>query len=133
MTVESDIHAALMTAAETALSGFTVLWSRNGGDMPEGEFAAVTHLPNDNERVALRGRFGLRRQGFLQINLVMPLGGYEIVAKEKAGLILESFPLDARLTVNATVVTIYSHSLRQGLEVEGRWQQPILIEYKANA
>ena len=130
MTVESDLHTALMAQAEvmaTALS-YEVLWPQAGGDMPAGEHLRVYYLPNDNEAADLNSDT-MERKGFLIITLVSPLGGYEAVTKEKAGLIAGYFKRGTRLTKNATPVTIMGHTIKAGRQEADRWETPIWVEY----
>lgn len=127
MTVESDLHAALMAQVET-ITGYTVLWPQKGGDKPAGEYLAVYHLPNDNNPADLSSD-ALRRQGFLIITLVSPLGEYEVVTKEKAGGIAAYFKRGLRLTKNTTVVTITGHTVKPGRQEGERWETPIWISY----
>ena len=134
MSAEADIHVALMARAEvmaTALS-YPVLWPQKGGDIPTGEHLKISHLPNDNEPAELSSNV-MRRQGFLVITLVSPLGVYEAVTKAKAGLIAAFFYRALRLTVNTTTVTINSHSVRTGRQEGQRWETPIFVSYQATA
>ena len=134
MSVEADIHIALMARAEemaTALD-YPVLWPQKGGDIPTGEHIAVFHLPNDNEPAELSSNV-MRRQGFLVITLVSPLGVYEAVTRAKAGLIAAFFYRALRLTVNTTTLTINGHSVRTGRQEGQRWETPIFVSYQATA
>jgi len=137
MSVEADIHIALMARAEvmaTALS-YPVLWPQKGGDIPTGEHIAVFHLPNDNEPAELSSNV-MRRQGFLVITLVSPLGVYEAVTKQKAGAIAGYFRRASRLFTNrhdSTIVTITGHSVRPGRQEGQRWETPIYISYQTTA
>lgn len=132
MTVESDLHAALMAQVET-ITGYTVLWPQKGGDKPEGEHLVVRHLPNDNQRTFLGSTEPLERKGFIVIYLVSPVGVYEVTSKRKAGEIAETFTVDSPMTVNGQTVSIYSHTVKQGREEGGRWETPIWIEYRGFA
>jgi len=134
MSAEADIHVALMARAEvmaTALS-YPVLWPQKGGDNPTGEHIKIAHLPNDNEPAELSSNV-MRRQGFLVITLVSPLGVYEAVTKAKAGLIAAFFYRALRLTVNTTTLTINGHSVRTGRQEGQRWETPIFVSYQATA
>ena len=134
MSAEADNHVALMARAEvmaTALS-YPVLWPQKGGDIPTSEHLKIAHLPNDNEPAELSSNV-MRRQGFLVITLVSPLGVYEAVTKAKAGLIAAFFYRALRLTVNTTTVTINSHSVRTGRQEGQRWETPIFVSYQATA
>ena len=134
MNPEADIHVALMARAEvmaTALS-YPVLWPQKGGDIPTGEHLKISHLPNDNEPAELSSNV-MRRQGFLVITLVSPLGIYEAVTKAKAGLIAAFFYRALRLTVNTTTLTINGHSVRTGRQEGQRWETPIFVSYQATA
>lgn len=130
MTVESDLHSALMARAEvmaTALS-LDVLWPQKGGDVPAGQHVTVSHLPNDNLAADLSSDV-MRRQGFLIITLVSNLDVYEATSRETAGLIAAYFPRALRLTVNSTITTITGHSVRVGRQEGQRWETPIWISY----
>ena len=134
MSAEADIHVALMARAAvmaTALS-YTVLWPQKGGDIPTGEHVKIAHLPNDNQPADLSSDV-MRRQGFLVITLVSPLGVYEAVTKAKAGLIAGYFPRALRLTANSTTATINGHSVRTGRQEGQRWETPIFVSYQATA
>ena len=134
MSAEADIHVALMARAEvmaTALS-YSVLWPQKGGDIPTGEHIKIAHLPNDNEPAELSSNV-MRRQGFLVITLVSPLGVYEAVTKAKAGLIVGYFPRKDLPAVNTTTVTINGHSVRTGRQEGQRWETPIFVGYQATA
>jgi len=134
MSAEADIHVALMARAEvmaTALS-YPVLWPQKGGGIPTGEHIKIAHLPNDNEPAELSSNV-MRRQGFLVITLVSPLGVYEAVTRAKAGLIAAFFYRALRLTVNTTTLTINGHSVRTGRQEGQRWETPIFVGYQATA
>ena len=134
MNPEADIHVALMARAEvmaTALS-YPVLWPQKGGDIPTGEHLKIAHLPNDNEPSDLSSNV-MRRQGFLVITLVSPLGVYEAVTKSKAGAIAGYFPRALRLTANTTTVTINGHSVKPGRQEGQRWETAIFIGYQTTA
>lgn len=131
MSVEADIHAALMARAET-LTGYTMIWPQKGGDHPAGEHVRVSHLPNDNDPLSLSGQTYVR-QGFLVLTLVTDLGLYEATTKRKAGEIAAHFPRGLRLTRGSVTVTISGHSVRAGRAEEGRWETPIFISYRCAA
>jgi len=134
MSAEADIHVALMARAEvmaTALS-YPVLWPQKGGDIPTGEHLKIAHLPNDNEPAELSSNV-MRRQGFLVITLVSPLGVYEAVTKQKAGAIAGYFPRALRMTANSTTATINGHSVRTGRQEGQRWETPIFVSYQTTA
>ena len=134
MTPESDIHSALMARAEvmaTAL-GYAVQWPQKGGAIPTAEHVRVFHLPNDNAPADLSSDV-MRRQGFLVITLVSPLGVYEAVTKSKAGIIAGYFPRASRLTANTTTVTINGHSVKAGRQEGQRWETAIFIGYQTTA
>lgn len=135
MTVEADIHAALMAQAEVMVAdlGYPTLWSQKGGDKPAVEHLAVAHLPNDNARMFYGGNDPMERKGFLIITLVSDLGQYEVVTKQKAGEIAAFFPNDMKLTKNGTTVSVFSHSIKGGREVSARWETPIWVEYRGYA
>jgi len=130
MTVESDLHAALMARSEVMVAAlsYPALWPQKGGDMPAGEHVRIYHLPNDNAAADLSSQ-AMRRQGFLIVTLVSPLGVYEAVTKEKAGAIAAYFTRGLRLTENSTTVTITGHSIRAGRQEGQRWETPIWISY----
>lgn len=128
--IEGDLHAALMAQAEVMVSvlGYPVLWPQMGGDKPAGEHLAVHHLPNDNAAADLSSQT-MRRQGFLIITLVSPLGVHEVVTKRKTGAIAAYFARGQRLTNNGTTVTITGHTVKPGRQEGQRWETPIWIGY----
>lgn len=130
MAVEDDIHAALMTRAETMVAGlsYAALWPQKGGDQPAGEHLRIAHLPNDNATVDLSSQ-AYERQGFLFITLVSPLGVYESETKAKAGAIAAYFPRNLILSSNGTDVKITGHTIRPGRADGQRWETPIRIAY----
>lgn len=132
MSVEGDLHAALMAEVEK-ITGYPVLWPQRGGDKPAGEHLTVAHLPNDNERRFLSASQPLGRMGYIVIYLVSPLGVYEAVSKAKAGDIAETLPIGTRLTVNGQIIRVHNHTIKQGSEVGGRWETPIWIDYRGFA
>jgi hypothetical protein len=134
MTIDADIHTALMAQAEVMVAAldYTALWSKNGGDKPAGEHLTVYHLPNDNTPLGLSDQV-MQRQGFLIVTLVSPLGGYEAVTKEKAGQIAAYFKRGLHLTKNTTTVTIVKADVRRGLQQADRWETPIWISYRSAA
>jgi hypothetical protein len=130
MTVEANIHAALIAQAETmatALS-YTVLWPQKGGDTPSGEHLRINHLPNDNFPADLSSQV-YERQGFLFITLVSPLGVYEATTKQKAGQIVAYFPRGKVLTSDGDSVKITGHSVGGGRQEGVMWETPIQISY----
>lgn len=132
MSIEGDLHSALMAKVET-VTGYTVLWPQKGGDKPAGEFLSVFHLPNDNGREFLGSGDPLDRRGFIVLRLVSPLGEYEVVSKRKAGEIAETFALDTVLTFNGTSISVHNSTVKQGQEIDNRWETPIWIEYRGHA
>lgn len=129
MSVEGDLHAALMGRVET-LSGYTLLWPRKGGKQPKTEHVRVAHLPNDNESGGIKGD-AYNRQGFIVLTLVSALGHYEGPARRKAGEIAAHFPRGLRVTSNGTSATITGHTVRAGRQERQRWETPIFIGYGA--
>lgn len=130
MTVEADIHAALMAQAEVMVAAlsYDALWPQKGGDQPAGEHLRISHLPNDNAPADLSSQ-AFERQGFLYITLVSPLGVFEAETREKAGAIAAYFPRAKVLTENATTVKITGHTVRPGRQEGQRWETPIRISY----
>lgn len=132
MSVDSDIHSALMAQVET-ISGYTILWPRKGGSQPAGEHLRVSHLPNDNEPLGLADTV-MARQGFLVITHVTSIGPHEAPARKKCGLIVDTyFPRGQRLTANGTKVIISGYEIRPGRQEGGRWETPIRIAYFCKA
>lgn len=129
---ESNIHSALIARTED-VRGYPILWPRKGGVKPEGEHVTVQHLPNDNTRLFFAGSDPVERKGFLILTLVSALGEYEVIAKRKAGEIAAVFPLDDKLSANGTTVSVFNVSVRQGREVDNRWETPIWIDYRGYA
>lgn len=130
MTVQADIHTALMARAEVMVAGMSLpaLWPRKGGDVPDGEYLTISHLPNDDEPADISTDV-MRRQGFLIVTLVSPLNAYEAVSQEKAGLIVGYFPRALRLTANSTIVTVTSHTVKAGRQSGEQWETPIWVSY----
>jgi len=127
MSVDGDLHSALMARVET-ITGYPILYPQKGGDIPTGEHITAQHLPNDNTRAEMSGQI-MERQGFLVLTLVSPLGIYEAVTKRKAGEIAAYFPNDDVLTLGTAAVEITGHSIRQGRQEGQRWETPIWISY----
>lgn len=128
MSVEGSIHAALMGRVET-ISGYTLAYQRKGDAQPSGDHIRVAHVPNDNIGADLSSQV-FERQGFLYLTLVLDTGEYDVVAREAAGEIAETyFPRGARLTHDGTTVKITGHTVRPGREEGGRWETPIRISY----
>lgn len=130
MTVETDIHAALMARVETMIAAleYPVLWPQKGGDQPAGEHVRISHVPNDNADADLSSQ-AYERQGFLFVTLVSPLGVYQAVTEAKAGAIASYFPRGLILTRNGTDVKIMGRTIRPGREEGQRWETPIRIAY----
>lgn len=127
MSIEGDIHAALMAQVQT-VAGYTILWPQKGGDQPAGEHIRVSHVPNDNEPADLSTDV-MERQGFLFLTLVSDLGQYEAATRRKAGEIAAYFKRGSRLTYGSTTVKITGHTVRPGRQEGGRWETPIRISY----
>lgn len=134
MTVEADVHSALMAQAEVMIAalGYPGLWPQRGGAIPTDEHVTVYHLPNDNAPADLSSDV-MRRQGFLVITLVSPLGVHEAVTKSKAGIIAGYFPRASRLTASTTTVTINGHSVKPGRQEGQRWETAIFVGYQTTA
>lgn len=130
MTVEADIHAALMARVQTMIAAleYPVLWPQYGGDQPAGEHLRINHVPNDNAAADLSSQ-AYERQGFLFVTLVSPLGVYEAVTKAKAGEIAGYFDRGLTLSSNGTDVKITGHTVRPGRQEGQRWETPIRIAY----
>ncbi len=129
MSVEENLYAALMGRVEQ-ITGYPILWPQKGGDAPSIEHIRVSFLPNDNLPADLSSN-NFHRRGFLYLNLVSPLGEYEVVTRRKAGEIAALFPRALDLTRDGVTVTIVGHSVRRGREDGGMWQTPIRIEYQS--
>ncbi|MGB1388670.1 MAG: phage tail terminator-like protein [Paracoccaceae bacterium] len=127
MSVDGDLHAALMARVET-ITGYPVLYPQKGGDQPAGEYIAVAHLPNDNNPAELAGDVKLR-QGFLVITLVSPLGVHEVVTRSKAGALAAYFPRADRLISGDVCVEITGYTVKPGRQEGQRWETPVWISY----
>lgn len=132
MSIEGDIHAALMARVETII-GYPILWPQKGGDRPAGEHLSVYHLPNDNSRRFLADDAPRARKGFIVLTLVSPLGGYEAVTRRKAGEIEAHFPLGHIFERGGVRLRVHNTTTKGGREVIGRWETPIWIEYRGYA
>jgi hypothetical protein len=132
MTVEASIHTALMARAETIPGGYAVAWP--GVPFTEtDEYLAVSHLPNNAERVALHGTYGLDRMGILQITLCAPLGKHEAVYIEQAGQIAEHFPRDLALSSGGVTVRVVKAELGPGFADGQHWRVPVSVYYRGRA
>lgn len=125
MTAESDLHNALMSRVETMIAAlsYPVLWPQKGGAVPAGEHVRIYQLPNDNDAADL-GSDVMRRQGFLIVTLVSPLGVYEAQTKQKAGEIAGYFPRSG-----GGALSITGHTVKPGRQEGQRWETPIWISY----
>ena len=134
MTIQADIHVALMARAEVMVAdlSITAIWPRFGGDIPAGEYVKIAHLPNENRPLGFSDNIMLR-QGFLVVTLVSSLGEYQSVTEERAGEIAAYFIRGWKLTANTTVVTIVAHDVKQGSAQAERWETPIFISYRSEA
>ncbi|MAM60862.1 phage tail terminator-like protein [Maritimibacter sp. UBA3975] len=128
MSIEGSLYAALAAQVET-ITGYTVIWPRKGGDQPAGDHLRISFVPNDNQLADLASQ-AMERQGFLYVTLVEDGGEYEVVSREKAGDIAETyFKTGARLTFTGGNLKITGHTVRPGRMEGGRWETPIRISY----
>jgi len=83
--IDSNITQALNVQAEVMIAGlgYTAIWPRKGGDKPAGEHLTIQHLRNDDVPLGLSDQV-YTRQGFLIVNLVSTLDGYDIVTRKQA-------------------------------------------------
>jgi hypothetical protein len=130
--IDSNITQALNVQAEVMIAGlgYTAIWPRKGGKTPAGEHLTIQHLRNDNVPLGLSDQV-YTRQGFLIVNLVSTLDGYDIVTRKQAGAISDYFTRAQILEANGTKVTIVGTNIRSGREQEQRWETPIYIEYRS--
>lgn len=129
MSIEGDIHAALMAHAET-ITGYTMVWPRIATEQPAGEHLRVSHVPNEPTTLDLSGK-GLDLMGFLYLTLVSDLLGHEAESMAKAGLIGAHFQIGQRLTSGEATLTITGRAIRPGRQENGRWETPVRISYRA--
>ncbi|MFY0682615.1 MAG: hypothetical protein JXR13_18730 [Thalassovita sp.] len=131
MSVEGELHAALMAQVET-ISGFPILWPQVSADVPGSDHIRVSHVPNENSPADLNSN-KMNRQGFLYLTLVSGVARHEVETRNTAGDIAAYFRRGLRLSHNTTNVTITGHSIRPGRQEGGRWETPIRISYRSIA
>jgi len=129
MSVEGDIHAALIAHASTII-GYTMVWPKKNAAQPDSEHIRVSHLPNEHRGADLSGQT-MERKGFLYVTLVSAAGDdeEEVVTRRKAGEIASFFPRAGVLTHGEIKVKITGHSIGPGRREGGRWETPIRISY----
>lgn len=129
MSIEGDIHAALMARAET-ITGYSMIWPKKSAAQPESEHIRVSHLPNEHRGADLSSQV-LERKGFLYLTLVSATGDdeEEAVTRRKAGEIAVFFPRAGVLTYGGINVKITGHTVGPGRLEGGRWETPIRISY----
>ncbi|GAA6162572.1 hypothetical protein NBRC116590_02760 [Pelagimonas sp. KU-00592-HH] len=128
MSVDGDLHAALMARVET-LSGFTLVYPSLEQNEPEGEYVRVSHLPNDNQRVGLKDTDPLRRRGFIVLTLCSPLGEHEAVYRDRAGNIAAHFTGQVFDYVEDTV-SVHSVTVKPGRRERNHWETPVWVDYR---
>jgi hypothetical protein len=95
-------------------------------------YLQVQHLPNQTERIFIKGDAPHRRPGILQLSLMVPnTGSWDFtVTTERAGLIAAHFPADLRLTGNGVSLRIeLAPSIAQGFPDGAYWKTPISVRY----
>lgn len=128
MTPEAAALAALNAHAATLGAGFPELLYRSVGDDLPDEYIMIDHLPNRSTSPYV----GNTRQdlaGIYQLTLAMRAGQYEIVYREKAGLIVAHFVDACRLTFDEKTVNITDATAGQGRSDQTRWAIPISVYY----
>jgi hypothetical protein len=95
-------------------------------------YLQVQHLPNQVQRMFLKGSDPHRRPGILRLSLMVPnTGSWDFtVTTERAGLIAQHFSADLRLTGNGVSLRIeQAPSIAQGFADGAYWKTPISVRY----
>lgn len=140
-TAEAHIHAALMARVQSLslTPSLSILYP--GVSVPgfdaSGEYARVTHLPNEPERWGVRGSSAMDRRGFLIVDLFTPIteGSYQVLAIARADDIAAHFEADLTLSSGGYEVQIVKAWPGNGRpDPEGtHWHTPVRVEYRGVA
>lgn len=136
MTVESDILDALLSRVEDLPYSppIPVAWPNFKFDPEIGsKYIDVRHLPNDTDRIMIRGETD-RLHGILLLTINYPLNqGIELPIND-AAIICDHFATDTVMESGDTRVRVTRRPIqREGLNVDGWWKVPIQVHYEAFA
>ena len=136
MSAEADIFDALFSRVEdlTFSPPIPVAWPNYKYTPVVGQkYIEARQLPNDTNRIMINGTTD-RLMGILMLTLNFPINYGEELAKEDVDTIIDHFATDLRLSSGDTQLRITKRpSPRQGLNMDGWWKIPILIDYEAFA
>lgn len=135
-TIEASIEAALFARVATLDLEPTppIAWPNRDFEKPAGPYLRVTHIPNVNRRLFLKGSDPHQRLGLLQIDAFTPKNKGSSAATELAGKIAEHFPADLPLASGAVTVRITkAPALGPAFADDTHWQVPVTIHYETYA
>ena len=138
---EAHIHVALMARVESmSLTPSLALQYPGVSDRAldtSGEYARVTHLPNQPDRWGMQGSSPMDRTGFLIIDLftVITEGSYQGIAIARAGEIAAHFPADLKLSDSGYEVQIEKSFPGIGRKDPNgtHWHTPVEVQYRGTA
>ena len=138
MTIEEKIEAALFDRVHALglTPALPVAWPNMAftPPAPGGHYLRVDHLPNVNSRLFMKGSAPHRRQGILQLTVVMPLNQGAPPATAKAGQVAEKFPADLRFEKDSVRVRIQAApDVLAAVKTDVSWDLPVSIRYEAFA
>lgn len=139
--VEAHIHVALMARVQSmSLTPSLALQYPGISDRSidvSGEYARVTHLPNEPDRWGIKGSSAMDRTGFLILDLFTRIteGSWQGLAVSRAGQIAAHFPADLRLSDSGYEVKIEKSYPGIGRKDPNgtHWHTPVEIQYRGTA
>lgn len=135
-TIEASIEAALFARAATLDLEPTppIAWSNVDFEKPAGAYLRITHIPNSNRRLFLKGSDPHQRMGLLQIDAFTPKNKGSSAATEMAGKIAEHFAADLYLRSGSIAVRITkAPDIGPAFADDTHWQVPVTIHYETYA
>lgn len=142
MTIEEKIEAALFGRVRTlAVTGDPpIVWPNlafpEPGEEKPATYVEVSHLPNRNTRLFVRGSDPHLRQGILQLTVRTPLHDGQMPPMALAGEIAAHFPADLALFEGGIKVRIQQAPdvLQPGKSDDGvSWSAIVSVRYEAFA
>lgn len=128
---EAEITRALTAAIEAASFAQPIVWENKDAPDPLPEaYLAVQHVRTLRPTSNLKGTKN-RSEGYLQITVAGPKGGYATPGEDVADLVSGAFPVGRRIAATGGMLTIRSSRVVSGFPDDVRWRVPVRIDYRA--
>lgn len=131
MSASANIQSALNTRAAT-ITQLPLVYREIPGEKPT-EYIEVDFIPNESNRIGLKGSDAMDNMGLYQLSVCKRHGQYEVVYRALAETIAAYFPADTALTFGGTRVEVIKTEVGRGLPDGPHWRIPVTVYYRAIA